>query len=206
MRPRAALEEPQGTPPTPPPAASGGGSQPSPPPYHERQRLELCAVHALNNVLQRPCFTRQAADDICKRLAPDARLNPHRGLLGLGNYDVNVIMAALHSVGMAAVWWDKRRPLHRLALDRIHGFILNVPSPVSLGFLPLPFRRHHWLAVRKLGLTYYNLDSKLTSPAPIGGEEELRAFLRDFLTQGPCEVFLVVPRHVEEAGAWLDPE
>uniref|UniRef100_A0A803Y7Y8 ubiquitinyl hydrolase 1 n=2 Tax=Meleagris gallopavo TaxID=9103 RepID=A0A803Y7Y8_MELGA len=62
-----------------------------------------------NNVLQRPCFTRQAADDICKRLAPEARLNPHRSLLGSGNYDVNVIMAALHSVGMAAVWWDKRR-------------------------------------------------------------------------------------------------
>lgn len=35
--------------------------------YHERQRLELCAVHALNNVLQRPCFTQEAADEICKR-------------------------------------------------------------------------------------------------------------------------------------------
>ncbi|XP_031467923.1 josephin-2-like, partial [Phasianus colchicus] len=99
-----------------------------------------------------------------------------------------------------------RSPLERLALDQILGFILNVPSHISLGFLSLPFRRQHWLAVRQLGGIYYNLDSKLRSPAPIGGEEELRVFLRDFLSQGLCEVFLVVPRAVEEAGAWLSPE
>uniref|UniRef100_A0A8B9BJI9 ubiquitinyl hydrolase 1 n=2 Tax=Anser TaxID=8842 RepID=A0A8B9BJI9_9AVES len=143
----------------PPPA---GGAEPGL--YHERQRLELCAVHALNNVLQRPCFTQEAADDICKR------------------------------------------SLERLALGQIVGFILNVPSHVSLGFVALPLRRKHWLAVRQLGGTYYNLDSKLRAPARIGGEAELRAFLRDFLAQGLCEVFLVVPRAVEEAGAWLSPE
>lgn len=35
--------------------------------YHERQRLELCAVHALNNVLQQRLFSQEAADEICKR-------------------------------------------------------------------------------------------------------------------------------------------
>uniref|UniRef100_A0A8C3CBA0 Josephin-2 n=1 Tax=Cairina moschata TaxID=8855 RepID=A0A8C3CBA0_CAIMO len=142
----------------------------------------------------------------CVQLAPDARLNPHRSVLGTGNYDVNVIMAALQSLGLAAVWWDKRRSLERLVLGQIVGFILNVPSHVSLGFVALPLRRKHWLAVRQLGGTYYNLDSKLRAPARIGGEAELRAFLQDFLAQGLCEVFLVVPRAVEEAGAWLSPE
>uniref|UniRef100_A0A6I8PNP0 ubiquitinyl hydrolase 1 n=1 Tax=Ornithorhynchus anatinus TaxID=9258 RepID=A0A6I8PNP0_ORNAN len=89
----------------PPPA----GPPPAGPVYHERQRRELCAVHALNNVLQQRLFTQEAADDICKRLAPDSRLNPHRSLLGTGNYDVNVIMAALQGLGLAAVWWDRRR-------------------------------------------------------------------------------------------------
>ncbi|XP_014809526.1 PREDICTED: uncharacterized protein LOC106894983 [Calidris pugnax] len=186
-----------------------GATSGCPPPsglYHERQRLELCALHALNNLLQRPCFTRQAANDICKRLAPDARLNPHRSLLGTGNYDVNVIMAALQGLGLAAVWWDKRRSLERLALGEILGFILNVPSNISLGFLELPFHRQHWLAVRQLHGTYFNLDSKLPAPVAIGGEEELRTFLRDVLSRGLCEVFLVVPRAVEESGAWLSPE
>ncbi|XP_064296567.1 josephin-2 isoform X2 [Phalacrocorax carbo] len=98
-----------GCPPLPPPPSASPGGPSASGLYHERQRLELCALHALNNVLQRPCFTREAADDICKRLAPDARFNPHRSLLGTGNYDVNVIMAALQSLELAAVWWDKRR-------------------------------------------------------------------------------------------------
>lgn len=46
---------------------------------------------------------------LTSRLAPDSRLNPHRSLLGTGNYDVNVIMAALQGLGLAAVWWDRRR-------------------------------------------------------------------------------------------------
>uniref|UniRef100_A0A8C2YLH9 ubiquitinyl hydrolase 1 n=1 Tax=Chinchilla lanigera TaxID=34839 RepID=A0A8C2YLH9_CHILA len=93
------------------------GARPSPPSvYHERQRLELCAVHALNNVLQQQLFSQEAADEICKRLAPDSRLNPHRSLLGTGNYDVNVIMAALQGLGLAAVWWDRRRAFLAAAL------------------------------------------------------------------------------------------
>uniref|UniRef100_A0A8C6GW43 ubiquitinyl hydrolase 1 n=1 Tax=Mus spicilegus TaxID=10103 RepID=A0A8C6GW43_MUSSI len=92
-------------------------ARPSPPSvYHERQRLELCAVHALNNVLQEQLFSQEAADEICKRLAPDSRLNPHRSLLGTGNYDVNVIMAALQGLGLAAVWWDRRRTFLAAAL------------------------------------------------------------------------------------------
>ncbi|XP_063157032.1 josephin-2 [Candoia aspera] len=171
--------------------------------YHERQRLELCAVHALNNVLQERLFTQEVADEICKRLAPEARWNPHRSFLGTGNYDVNVIMAALQSVGLEAIWWDKRRPLEQLSLAGLVGFIMNVPSNVCLGFLSLPVRRRHWIAVRQLDGIYYNLDSKLKAPAPIGGEADLRVFLQEVLSQGPCELLLVVPHEAGEARPWL---
>ncbi|XP_062460246.1 josephin-2-like, partial [Pezoporus occidentalis] len=141
------------------------------------------------------------------RLAPGAWLNPHRSLLG--NYDVNVLMAALQGQGLAVLWWDKRRPLELLVLPNIFGFILNVPAGPLLGLIPIPIpvpaplRRQHWLSLRCFQGVYYNLDSKLPHPEPIGGEEELRAFLRDFLSRGLSELFLVVPRDVEEAGAWL---
>ncbi|MBN3291593.1 TTY1B protein, partial [Polypterus senegalus] len=142
--------------------------------FHEKQRLELCAIHALNNVLQERIFTKEAADEICKRLAPECRVNPHRSFLGTGNYDVNVIMAALQSRGLAAVWWDKRRSVDLLHLDHILGFIMNIPSLVSLGFLSLPFRRRHWIAVRLVNECYYNLDSKLKGPVRIGDTCDLR--------------------------------
>ncbi|XP_058564494.1 josephin-2 isoform X1 [Neofelis nebulosa] len=199
------------------------GAQPSRPSvYHERQRLELCAVHALNNVLQQQLFSQEAADEICKRdpptllhqghagdpemspvLAPDSRLNPHRSLLGTGNYDVNVIMAALQGLGLATVWWDRRRPLSQLALPQVLGLILNLPSPMSLGLLSLPLRRRHWVALRQVDGVYYNLDSKLRAPEALGDEDGVRAFLAGALAQGLCEVLLVVTKEVEEKGCWL---
>ncbi|XP_058874388.1 josephin-2-like isoform X2 [Acipenser ruthenus] len=145
--------------------------EPSPDVFHEKQRLELCAIHALNNVLQERIFSKEAADDICKRLSPESRMNPHRSFLGTGNYDVNVIMAALQSRGLAAVWWDKRRSLDSLCLDRVFGFILNIPSLVLLGFLSLPIKRRHWIAVRQEVSGGTNLPGSLRDAAccPEGG-------------------------------------
>lgn len=171
--------------------------------FHEKQRLEFCAIHALNNVLQERVFTKETADDICKRLAPQSVVNPHRSVLGTGNYDVNVIMAALQSRGLAAVWWDKRRSVESVCVSRVEGFILNVPSRVSLGFVSLPLRRRHWMAVRSIQGLYYNLDSKLKNPLSIGGEEQLRRFLGEQLCEEVCELLLVVQKEVEEDGSWL---
>ncbi|MGH0161295.1 UNVERIFIED_CONTAM: hypothetical protein FKN15_040394 [Acipenser sinensis] len=205
-----------------------------------------------------------------RRLSPESRMNPHRSFLGTGNYDVNVIMAALQSRGLAAVWWDKRRSLDSLCLDRVFGFILNIPSLVLLGFLSLPIKRRHWIAVRQVNGSYYNLDSKLKEPARIGSDTELRSldslcldrvfgfilnipslvllgflslpikrrhwiavrqvngsyynldsklkeparigsdtelrkFLEEQISQDPCEMLLVVQREVEDDGSWMSP-
>ena len=43
------------------------------------------------------------------RLSPDTFFNPHRSILGLGNYDVNVLMAALQQKDLETVWFDKRK-------------------------------------------------------------------------------------------------
>ncbi|XP_015706090.1 josephin-2 [Coturnix japonica] len=116
-------------------------------------------------------------------------------------------MAALQSVGLAALWWDKRRPLSLLALPHIHGFILNVPTPLTLGSVSIPWwRRPHWLAIKQLGGVYYNLDSKLPQPRPIGDQEQLRSYLAGFLSHGDSQLFLVVSKDVEEDGTWLGPQ
>uniref|UniRef100_G1TSG2 Josephin-1 n=1 Tax=Oryctolagus cuniculus TaxID=9986 RepID=G1TSG2_RABIT len=77
--------------------------------YHEKQRRELCALHALNNVFQDgQAFTSQLASCLICRLSPNTMVTPHKkSMLGNGNYDVNVIMAALQTKGYEAVWWDK---------------------------------------------------------------------------------------------------
>ena len=69
----------------------------------------LCALHAINNVLQEKKFSKEELDGICTQLAPDSWWNAHKSILGIGNYDVNVIMSALEKCGKEFVWFDKRK-------------------------------------------------------------------------------------------------
>ncbi|KAG8511170.1 Josephin-1 [Galemys pyrenaicus] len=172
--------------------------------YHEKQRRELCALHALNNVFQDGnAFTRDTLQEIFQRLSPNTMVTPHKkSMLGNGNYDVNVIMAALQTKGYEAVWWDKRRDVSAIALTNVMGFIMNLPSSLCWGPLKLPLKRQHWICVREVGGTYYNLDSKLKMPEWIGGESELRKFLKQHLRGKNCELLLVVPEEVEARQSW----
>merc|ERR1719376_1285538 len=60
----------------------------------------MCALHVLNNLFQDPAaFSKAGLDAICQELSPTSWLNPHKSALGLGNYDVNVVMMALQKTG-----------------------------------------------------------------------------------------------------------
>ena len=66
-------------------------------------------------------------------LAPDSKwLNPHRSSLGIGNFDVNVLMAALAQKQCEAEWFDKRKwvVLHNTtSYNYIFGFCLFLKRP-----------------------------------------------------------------------------
>ncbi|XP_001604036.1 josephin-2 [Nasonia vitripennis] len=171
--------------------------------YHERQVKELCALHALNNLFQERKFSKQELDQICYNLSPDVWINPHKSLLGLGNYDINVIMAALQIRGCEAVWFDKRRDPDCLCLDNIEGFILNVPHEYKFGFVLLPVKRRHWIALKKINGAFYNLDSKLDSPQLIGKDSDLLTYLKEQMENKEKELFLVVSQEVESRQGWL---
>ncbi|XP_015110143.1 josephin-2 [Diachasma alloeum] len=182
--------------------ASGQGDMTGPI-YHERQVKELCALHALNNLFQERGFSKAELDQICYGLSPDVWINPHKSLLGLGNYDINVIMAALQRKGCEAIWFDKRRDPKCLNLDNIDGFILNVPTEYKLGFVLLPLKKRHWIALKKIQGAFYNLDSKLDSPQLIGKDDDLLTYLKDQIESKEKELFLVVSRDVSSSQEWL---
>ncbi|KAJ8722955.1 hypothetical protein PYW07_004135 [Mythimna separata] len=172
--------------------------------YHEKQVKELCALHALNNLFQtRGTYSKTELDAICSRLSPNVWINPHRSMLGLGNYDINVIMAALQKKGCEAVWFDKRKDPGCLDLSNICGFILNVPSDYKLGFVMLPLRRRHWITIRQIQGNFYNLDSKLEAPQLIGRSSDLIAYLKEQLDSKEKELFVVVSKEVEEKQLWM---
>ncbi|XP_072390295.1 josephin-like protein [Diabrotica undecimpunctata] len=173
--------------------------------YHEKQIRELCALHALNNLFQsKGTFSKAELDLICISLSPNHWINPHKSMLGLGNYDINVIMKALQDRGYEVIWFDKRRDPSCLVLGNIFGFILNIPSEYKLGFITLPVWRRHWITIKQINCGYYNLDSKLDAPQLIGGDQEVINYLRDEVESKDKELFLVVTNEVSKDQSWIE--
>lgn len=80
---------------------------------------------------------------------------------------------------------------------------MNVPSDYKFGFLVLPFRRRHWIAIRKVDKAYWNLDSKLNQPECIGDDAELMSYLNNQLKSNDMELFIVTTSEAEKTKKWL---
>ena len=148
-------------------------------------------------ILGRGEFTKTSMDSICSNLSPDEYINPHKSLLGLGNYDVNCLMVALETKAMQLTWFDKRKDVtsESLELSRAFGFILNIPSDYTFGFVTLPIKSRHWIAIKKMkDSKYYNLDSKIAAPKCIGSQEEFLAYLTNEMKGNDKEIFIVFPK------------
>ena len=90
-----------------------------------------------------------------------------------------------------------------MSTARVTGFILNIPSTVKVGVIPLPIKRKHWIAIRSVGGIFYNLDSKLNTPEAIGGETELKSFLKAQLDSGQSELFIIIENAVEKKDVFI---
>ncbi|CAN7104491.1 unnamed protein product [Brassica rapa subsp. narinosa] len=168
--------------------------------YHERQRLQFCLLHSLNNLFQdKNAFTRESLNSIAEKLVADDPnketwttplsflLKPHHNTL-TGNYDVNVMIAALEGKGKSVAWHDKRHGASSIDLgaDNLMGVVLNVPVKRYGGL----WRSRHWVVMRKINGVWYNLDSDLVVPRPFKEEDEVRGFLDQSLSLG-SEVLLI---------------
>ena len=170
--------------------------------YHEKQCKQLCALHTLNNLFQSgQAFSKGDLDRLCEHLSPHSWVNPHRSILGIGNYDVNILIAALQQKDYDMKWWDKRRSAAEIPLATTFGLILNKSSPSRIATVTLPFKSKHWIAIRSFDGVYYNLDSKLASPSLIGEPSRLLDFLKRYLDRDDSELFLVTKASVESTVA-----
>lgn len=115
-------------------------------------------------------------------------LNPHRSILGVGNYDVNVLIASLETRSMKLQWFDPRRSTACLNLDKIFGFIFNIKLAQYIPF----WERNHWFAVRQIGdIGFFNFDSKLDEPVYI---DNFIVFADSLLAQG-SQMMAVLEMH-----------
>lgn len=108
-----------------------------------------------------------------------------------GNYDINVLIAALEGKEKVVAWHDRRNGASSIELDdgseeNLMGIVLNVPVRRYAGL----WRSRHWVAVRKINGVWYNLDSDLVTPRPFKDAGEVREFLDHIISIGG-EILLV---------------
>eukprot|EP00246_Nothoceros_aenigmaticus_P004603 TRINITY_DN16200_c0_g1_i1.p1 TRINITY_DN16200_c0_g1~~TRINITY_DN16200_c0_g1_i1.p1 ORF type:complete len:192 (-),score=17.55 TRINITY_DN16200_c0_g1_i1:11-586(-) len=115
---------------------------------------------------------------------------PHRNAI-TGNYDANVLLAALKSRAKEVIWYDRRKGCGGLDLlgsqDGMLGIMINIQRNTLAGL----WKGRHWVALRNIRGTWYNLDSDLPAPVPfIHGLQELENFLANMLEE-VAEIFMV---------------
>ncbi|XP_044482905.1 josephin-like protein [Mangifera indica] len=169
--------------------------------YHEKQKLQFCLLHSLNNLFQQEnAFTRASLNEIAEKLVfddPDkhtwrllsAVFKPHHNAL-TGNYDINVLIAALEGKGQSVAWHDRRNEASSIDLDdsgnNLMGIVINIPVTRYGGL----WKSRHWVTLRKIDGIWYNLDSDFKAPHRFKDSEEVREFL-DYIIGVGGEVLLV---------------
>ncbi|XAR60712.1 Ubiquitinyl hydrolase 1 [Bertholletia excelsa] len=169
--------------------------------YHERQRLQFCLLHSLNNLFQeKDAFTRAHLNAIAEKLNLDDPskgtwtpfsiiFKPHHNAI-TGNYDINVLIAALEEKSQSVIWHDKRNGASSINLDEpednLLGIVVNIPVRKYVGL----WKGRHWVALRRINRVWYNLDSDLAVPYSFENTEEVREYLDAVIGNG-AEVLLV---------------
>ncbi|KAL7152040.1 hypothetical protein ABFS83_04G070900 [Erythranthe nasuta] len=168
--------------------------------YHERQRLQFCLLHSLNNLFQeKDAFTRENLNAIAEKLDLEdpnkttrtplsVIFKPHHNVL-TGNYDINVLISALEERGKTVIWHDRRSGASSIDLDgdKLFGIIINVRVRRYGGL----WRGRHWITLRKIETVWYNLDSDFSAPYPFKNTDEIREFLDSVISTGG-ELLLVM--------------
>ncbi|KAL5710410.1 ubiquitinyl hydrolase 1 [Ranunculus cassubicifolius] len=165
--------------------------------YHEKQKLQFCLIHALNNLFQeKDLFNRSELNTIAEKLVLEDPIKqiwnplspifkPHHNSL-TGNYDVNVLISALEGKGKKVTWHDRRNGAESIDFTRLMGIVINVSVKRFGGF----WRSRHWVALREIDGVWYNLDSDFQNPRAFKDLDEFKEFL-DYIIRRGAEVLLV---------------
>lgn len=119
-----------------------------------------------------------------------AIFKPHHNVF-TGNYDINVLIAALEDKGRRVVWHDRRHGASTIDLERkenqLMGIVLNVPVRKFGGL----WKGRHWVTLRRIEGVWYNLDSDFSTPHSFKDTGEVIDFL-DYILASGAEVLLVM--------------
>lgn len=126
--------------------------------YHEKQVGQLCAVHAMNNLLQGPLFDEWMLQEAARELDQN-----ERRLMGGQDIDLtgNARMDGFFNVQVIRLLLE-RMGFDLLPLKGESGRSALKDSAKESGYICN--RREHWFALRRIGQEWFDLNSCLMTP------------------------------------------
>lgn len=171
--------------------------------YHERQKLQLCALHSLNSLFQEQRFTKKNLDDIVAGYDKSWCWNEYSTFV-TGNYDLTIILEALRRDHYTLRAIDNKESFDEFQFKACLGLLLNIPLKSSL-FDRLPVIRsltkpgRHWLTIKRVGdELYYDFDSKHAQPQLIGNQEALIQRLETYDREQTYMYFVIRPSDLNQ--------
>jgi len=103
-------------------------------------------------------------------------------------------MMALQSKDLSSRWHDQRRKVTDINLHLCSGLLVNVEERGRI------FNSHHWYTIRKIGQSYFDLDSKLQEPCCLGTQEEALRHLQQKQQQQMTQIIMVMANATIQEG------
>ncbi|CAK73006.1 unnamed protein product (macronuclear) [Paramecium tetraurelia] len=145
--------------------------------YHEKQKLQLCGLASVNNLLQGQLYTAKTMNDLANQLpkVENTFFNFHSSFFKIGNYSADLLTTALEQKGKRVLYFDKRK------LENLQTI---VQENEVVGLLIHNFKKglikdtNHWFPILQKNQLWYNLDSKLKEYICLGNFDKLIDFLK----------------------------
>ncbi|CAN8068657.1 unnamed protein product [Agarophyton chilense] len=167
--------------------------------YSERQSRFRCGLHAINALLKYPAYTPASLDAIADDLRSYHGANtnhfrhPHRSMLGMGDYDINVLLVALQQHGMSARWFSQKQQIQSVINSpHLVGFLVNLraTSFLARAFSFLFEDSRHWVAIPRYYSNFFLVDSKRNQPWKFPSNPHLMNYFQQIMAHD-AHVFIV---------------
>jgi len=180
--------------------------------YHEQQSSFnwQCGLHAVNNIIQQPVYTKERLTRICEQLNVNEDMSVgvrsyHQVPIIGGQYSVNVLIYALEEEqGYTVTWLKKDKSSSSIDWSVYDAMLVNIPSKWTFGF------SQHWYAVKQIttnkktgssASAWYNLDSKLRQAEVI---PDIEAYVMNLVKDGNNTHILLLKKNNNNDGKATD--
>ena len=163
--------------------------------YHEKQQGNFCALHAINGLLQAPLYCleflisiSQNLDEMELSLMESPNNFQSQNMDNSGNFSIQVIIEALAPYGLQLIRFfssDPRAISARHNTCNEEAFICH--------------RNKNWFTYRKIGDTWYYLNSMNSTPQQIKvNGTQLYPFSKPEFIDSFTDIFIVVAGNVHK--------